>query len=72
MLESKCVTLNDEIPKEEDDYYNECNFGTNCSYKLLGLENETTFDVPCPCGYNNLGKGYCPHFHEYFIITKPE
>ena len=22
-------------------------------------------EIPCPCGFNAEGQGYCPHFHDY-------
>ncbi len=72
VLESKCVTINDDSKKVDDDFYNECDFGHNCTYKLFGLENKTTFELPCPCGYNNASKGFCPHFHEYFVSEREE
>ena len=65
VYDSKCVSYNDIDGKTSDDKYKTCNFEDKCVYKVIGLNNEKTMEIPCPCGYNAEGQGYCPHFHEY-------
>lgn len=40
----------------EEEKYVKCNFGEKCEY----FNGRTRFTKNCECGYNNLGKGYCP------------
>ena len=60
-----CVSYNDIANKTGDDQYEKCNFGEKCVYAVKGLSFEKKLEIPCPCGYNSEGVGYCPHFHDY-------
>ena len=53
VLDSKCVKYNDVEQKLADDEYKKCNFGEKCIYKVTGLNSNRTFEVSCPCGYND-------------------
>ena len=65
VLDSKCVSYKDVEQKLTDNEYKKCNFGEKCIYNVNGLDSNKTFEVSCPCGYNEAGQGYCPHFHDY-------
>ena len=57
--------------------YTECKKGTQCTYTYIpSIQGKAT--LPCECGYNEEGKGYCPTDHainteaweKYFKIMK--
>ena len=63
IMYDKCVSFSDS--EKSDQEYQKCNFGSYCKYKVNGLEGEVYKFVNCPCGFNDVGQGYCPHFQDY-------
>ena len=67
VYDNHCVKINDNGAKLPDDSYNSCNYGDICYYTVTGLNYIKKLEVSCPCGYNEGGDGFCPHFNEYFV-----
>ena len=66
VIDNTCVSFNDlDGTKVDDREYKKCDYNTFCEYKVIGLEPFRKKYVPCGCGYNNIGQGYCPHYHDY-------
>ena len=72
VINNTCVSYNDLEDKLDDDKYRSCTYGSNCRYKVIGLDNQKEISIKCPCGYNEVGIGYCPHFHDYFESDRKE
>ena len=72
VINNVCVSYNDLNNKLNDDEYKNCTYGSFCNYKVNGLANQKEISFKCPCGYNDEGIGYCPHFHEYFEEDRKE
>ena len=72
VMDNICVSFNDiKTPLDNDKYY-ECSYGSFCTYNVKGADKEKQININCPCGYNSEGKGYCPHFHEYWKDEREE
>ena len=71
VINNTCVSYND-IERIDDDNYKNCTYGSFCKYKINGLESDKELNIKCPCGYNDQGIGYCPHFHDYFKDDREE
>jgi hypothetical protein len=61
-----CSSLNQTDTTSKDmDYLKQCNYGDVCTYTNNGIETVT---LPCECGYNENGYGYCPRGHDTSIF----
>ena len=66
VIDNTCVSFNDlDGTKVDDNEYKKCDYSSFCEYKINGLEAFRKLNVPCGCGYNDKGQGYCPHYHDY-------
>ena len=59
-----CIKLIDQV-KGRDDEYIKCDRNGECVYSIIPY-SYGLFKKNCECGYNNIGQGYCPKFHDYF------
>ena len=62
---SVCISYSDFDEKVDDNKYKNCSFGEKCIYNIKGFIDKKIMEISCPCGYNEMGQGYCPHFHDY-------
>jgi uncharacterized Fe-S cluster protein YjdI len=62
----KCVQRKYDTDKNvTKDTFIQCNWGTKCKY----IEGEDKIELPCACGYNDKGQGYCPIAQTTSIIN---
>ena len=59
---TKCA----EIRDGKKDEFVSCNLGDTCTYTYFPAELGT-IEIPCECGYNDKGIGYCRKFHDYQV-----
>ena len=59
-----CIKLIDQV-KGRDDEYIKCDRNGECIYTILPY-SYGQLKKNCDCGYNSIGQGYCPKFHDYF------
>jgi hypothetical protein len=57
--QGRCTALNQTISTVDPDLnmFRRCGYGDACAYTLNGLDTKS---VPCECGFNTAGYGYCP------------
>ena len=72
VMNNTCVTYNDINKALDNNNYMDCSYGTKCKYKVEGLSESKEIGINCPCGYNDKGQGYCPHFHDYWKDEREE
>lgn len=61
-LNNTCVAFGFDTPEFNKQRYIPCNYGDACFYNYYPLKYGS-FELPCQCGYNEEGKGYCPIPH---------
>lgn len=61
--DARNASLNDDLIQ--------CNFNQKCNYTISDNVTTDEDNLPCDCGYNKNGFGYCPRGHDSSKITLP-
>ena len=70
---NQCIQISYRKMSPDSNGFVKCNLGQMCNYttgQWTSYDDSDLIEIPCDCGYNSEGQGYCPLSHDYrkFII----